>query len=364
MIKSDCVYFQGDKPCKFKRLCEACPHYETFPNRILVIKGRAQGDVLRTTALLPGLKRKFPQSHISWLVDEESKDLLVNNPYVDRIICFQGEDILPFLVKKFDVLISLDKESPSISLATGIISPQKFGFGMNEYGNLTTFNKASEYAYRLGLDDDLKFYQNKKTYQEIIYEIAEIRYKNDEYVFRLREEDKKKAKEFFKKNKISKNRLAVGLNTGAGTKFETKQWPKERYLKLIDDLRTHLKANIFLLGGLREKKFNRSLEKKSQHRVYNTGSDNSLREFAGLISMMDLVVSSDTLGMHLAIGLGKEVIVLFGPTCPQEIELYNRGTKLFAGVTCSPCYKQSCLDMKCMKEITAEQVFEEIKKLV
>jgi len=319
---------------------------------------------LRTTALLPGLKRKFPHSHISWLVDEESKELLVNNPYVDRIICFRWENALPFLVEKFDVLISLDKEASSTSLATGVISPHKFGFAMNEYGNLTIFNKASDYAYRLGIDDDLKFYQNKKTYQEIIYEIAEIEPKNDEYVFCLKEEDQKKAKEFFKKNKISKNKLAVGLNTGAGTKFETKQWPKERYTKLIDDLSSQFKANVFLLGGLREKKFNQSLEKKSKHKVYNTGSDNSLHEFAGFISMLDLVVSSDTLGMHLAIGLGKKVIALFGSTCPQEIDLYNRGTKLFAGVSCSPCYKQSCLDMKCMKDITAEQVFEEIRKII
>jgi ADP-heptose:LPS heptosyltransferase len=364
MIKADCVYFRGDKPCEFKRLCEECPHYLPFPKRVLIIKGRAQGDVLRTTALLPGLKRKFPQSHISWLVDEESIELLLHNPYLDRIISFRPEDILAFLVEKFDVLISLDKESPSTSLATKIFCPQKFGFGMNEYGNLTIFNKASEYAYRLGVDDDLKFSQNKKTYQEIIYEIAEIENKNDEYVFSLKEEDQKKAKEFFKKNKISKNKLAIGLNTGAGTKFETKQWPKERYLELIDHLSTQLKANVFLLGGPREKKFNQSLEKKSRHGVYNTGSENSLLEFAGFISLLDVVVSSDTLGMHLAIGLGKKVIALFGPTCPQEIDLYGKGTKLFAGASCAPCYKQSCSDMRCMKDITAKQVFEEMKKII
>ncbi len=364
MIKSDCVYFRGDKPCKFKRLCEGCSDYEPFAKRILIIKGRAQGDVLRTTALLPGLKRKFPDSHISWLVDEESLDLLVHNPYVDRIICFRWEDTLSLGVEKFEILVSLDKEASSIAVATRINSSQKFGFGMNEYGNLTIFNRASEYAYRLGIDDELKFYQNKKTYQEIIYEIAEIEYKNDEYVFRLKEEDKKKAQEFFRKNKVPKNRLSVGLNTGAGTKFETKQWPEERYLKLIDLLSTQLQANVFLLGGLREKEFNQSLEKKSSHRVYNTGSDNSLLDFAGFVSMLDLVVSSDTLGMHLAIGLGKKVIALFGPTCPQEIDLYKRGAKLFAGVSCAPCYLQTCADEKCMKEISAEQVFEEIKKLV
>jgi len=364
MIKSNCVYFRGDKPCQFKRPCEVCSDYEPFAKRILIIKGRAQGDVLRTTALLPGLKRKFSESHISWLVDEESKDLLVHNPYVDRIICFSWEDTLSLWVEKFEVLVSLDKEAPSTSVATRINSPQKFGFGMNEYSNLTIFNKASEYAYRLGIDDELKFYQNKKTYQEIIYEIAEIEYENDEYVFRLKEEDKRKAQEFFRKNKVPKNKLSVGLNTGSGTKFETKQWPEERYLKLIDLLSAQLQANIFLLGGSREKNFNQSLEKKSPHRVYNTGSDNSLLDFAGFISLLDFVVSSDTLGMHLAIGLAKKVVALFGPTCPQEIDLYKRGAKLFAGVSCAPCYQQTCADEKCMKEITAEQVFEAIKTLV
>ena len=46
------------------------------------------GDVLRTTALLPGLKRKYPDSSIFWAVDAESVDLLRNNPLVDRIIPF------------------------------------------------------------------------------------------------------------------------------------------------------------------------------------------------------------------------------------------------------------------------------------
>jgi ADP-heptose:LPS heptosyltransferase len=98
--------------------------------------------------------------------------------------------------------------------------------------------------------------------------------------------------------------------------------------------------------------------------VYNTGSENSLLEFAGFISVMDVVVSSDSLAMHLAIALGKKVVALFGSTCPQEITLYGRGTKIFAGLPCSPCYKSRCEEMTCMKAITAEQVFREIQKIL
>lgn len=364
MIKADCLYFRGDKPCKFKIICDGCPHYTAFPQKILIIKCRAQGDVLRTTALLHGLKRKYPESHISWLVDEESFELLDNNPIIDKVLPYRMENLVPLAVEEFDVLISLDKESLSTSVATLVKCPHKFGFGMNSLGSLIPFNTEAEDAYQLGIDDDLKFKQNTMTYQEIVAKTAEIEYKRDPYVFQFSDHHKKRARDFFKKHKISEDTLAIGLNTGAGVKFETKQWPAENYLKLVDNLVENIESNIFLLGGKRETELNRFIEKNSKHKVYNTGNDNSLLEFAGFLSRMDIVVSSDTLGMHLAIAQDKKVVALFGSTCPQEIDLYDRGVKLYAGVDCSPCYKQTCDDMKCMEEIIPEQVFEEIKKLI
>jgi heptosyltransferase-2 len=363
LLKADCLYFKGDKPCKFKRLCDGCQHYKRFPQTILVIKCRAQGDVLRTTALLPGIKRKFPESHITWLVDEESLELLSDNPYIDRVSGYSLGCVLPLMVEKFDVLISLDKEPPSTSLATVIKSADKFGFGMNAYGNLIPFNKEAEYAYQLGVDDDLKFSQNTMTYQEIIYKTAEIEYQGDGYVFQLDEVHKVRATRFFQEKAIDEARAAIGLNTGAGVKFETKQWSPENYLHLIERLNEGLQANVFLLGGKRETELNQYLETKAKSRVFNTGNDNSLLEFAGFLSKMDIVVSSDTLGMHLAIAQGKKIVALFGSTCPQEIDLFGQGTKLFAGVDCAPCYKQTCPDMKCMDEITPEHVYKEIKNL-
>jgi ADP-heptose:LPS heptosyltransferase len=330
----------------------------------LIIKCRAQGDVLRTTPLLPALKRKHAQSFISWLVDGESAELLLHNPYIDRLHPFDLENVLSLLVEHFDVLISLDKEPGLTSLATKVKASQKFGFGLNELGNLVVFNKASEYAYRLGVDDKLKFFQNQKTYQEIIHDIAEVPYAGDEYVFGLPEEATAKAAHFFRRHRISRRTPAIGLNTGAGTKFETKQWPPENFLKLISLLTGKLRVNVFLLGGPREREMNLFLARKSRAKVYDTGTGHSLLEFAGFISMMDLIVCSDTLGMHLAIALKKKVIALFGPTCPQEIDLYDRGTKLFSGASCAPCYRQICPDGKCLRKITPEQVLGEIKKII
>jgi ADP-heptose:LPS heptosyltransferase len=364
--KDDCIHFRGDKPCLFKRSCGECPRYEAFGDRvkILILKCGAQGDVLRTTALLAGIARKYPRHHVTWVVDPDSVDLLAGNPLVDRVVPFEPVSYLPLSAQAFDILISLDKEPGVTALASTVRASRKFGFGMNEHGNLTVFNEAARYALRLGIDDALKYRQNRMTYQEVVAAAAEVEYRRDEYAFDPGDGAKRKAGDYMKAHGLDPERLRVGLNSGAGAKFETKQWPREHYLELIQGLTSSLKADVFLLGGKREREFNTALEKGSARRVYNTGSDNTLLEFAGFVALMDVVVTSDTLGMHVAIALKKKVVAMFGPTCPQEIDLYGRGAKLFRSAACSPCYRQTCPDNRCMKDITPGQVLDEVRKLV
>jgi ADP-heptose:LPS heptosyltransferase len=364
IIRPDCRYFRGDKPCRFGYPCDDCQRYEPIRHKVLVIKARAQGDVLRTTPLLPGLKRKYPGSFLTWLTDADSLPLLENNPYIDRLLALDLESLLALEVERFEAVICLDKEPGLAALATRLQAGQKFGFGLNPAGNLIPFNAAAEYAYRLGLDDELKFRLNTKSYQQIVAEAVEVDYRREEYIFSLREEAQKKAAAFFQRRRIRRGRPAVGLNTGAGSKFETKQWPEEHFLNLIRLLQRQRRINIFLLGGPREAALNARLQKRSPAPVFHTGTDNTLLEFAGFLSFMDVVVCSDTLAMHLAIALKKKTVVLFGPTCPQEIDLYDRGVKLFSGADCAPCYKQTCGHRKCLRAISPEQVFQTVQSLL
>jgi heptosyltransferase-2 len=63
-----------------------------------------------------------------------------------------------------------------------------------------------------------------------------------------------------------------------------------------------------------------------------------------MISMdaCDVVVSGDSLGMHMAIALKKWTVAWFGPTCAHEIDLYDRGVHVLTAAPCSPCWKRSC----------------------
>src|ERR1700690_2535937 len=60
----------------------------------------------------------------------------------------------------------------------------------------------------------------------------------------------------------------------------------------------------------------------------NAGNDNALLDFASLIGLCDLLVTSDSLALHIALALEVRVVAFFAPTSAAEIELYGLGEKI------------------------------------
>jgi len=361
----DCRYFLGDRPCKFKRTCEGCDPYRPMGKRILIVKLAAIGDVLRTTPLLTGLKRAYPQSHITWVVDKEAYPLLKNNPLIDRLLTFDFSSTLPLELETFDLVMGLEKEPRGAALVSRVKADVKKGFGLGPEGNIYPLNPASEYAFFLGLSDELKFYQNQKTYPQLIFEVAELDYQQDEYLLFLSPEDIAFAEGFAKKAGLRKGEVVIGLNTGAGGVFANKAWTVEGYVKIIQKLAKEPKTRLLLLGGPSERERNREISKRVKGAVIDTGCENTLGQFAALIGLCDLVVTGDTTALHLAIGLKKKVVAIFGPTCAQEIELYGRGEKILSPLSCAPCYRRKCeVSPNCMEAITVEEVMKSIRALL
>ena len=126
-----------------------------------------------------------------------------------------------------------------------------------------------------------------------------------------------------------------------------------------------MNAKVILLGGNDEKERNDEIKKLVKNKIIDAGSTNTVREFASIINICNLIVSSDTLAMHISIALRKKLIVLMGPTSSAEIELFGRGIKITSDMDCLCCYKKKCdIVPNCMDNISLETVIESVRKLL
>ncbi len=365
-MQNQCIYFKGDRPCKpywDKRLYEKefvcsknCKFYKETGKRILLIKIDALGDVLRSTPLAEGIKKKFPNSQLTWLVAEGGIPLLKNNPYIDRILPYTTETINGLMCEYFDTLINLDKDKKATFLANKIKAKEKKGFLLGLTGNPFPANKGAERLYGIALDNWGEKTKNTKSYQEMIFETAELPYNGEELLLDF-EEDTNFLQKF--KKKLSGKKI-IGINTGCGAKYLYKRWGKNEIINLIHKL-SPKKFQVLLLGGPDEIELNKEIEKKTK--AINSGNNNSLIQFASLTKLCDIILTGDTLGLHMAIALKKPIIAFFGPTPSQEIS-FPIGKKLVGKVNCLNCYNQfPCLMEKegkknCMQTITPKEVFD------
>jgi len=62
--------------------------------------------------------------------------------------------------------------------------------------------------------------------------------------------------------------------------------------------------------------------------LVDTGCDNGLLEFAALVDRLDVLITSDSLALHMANARTVPVLAFFAPTSAAEIDLYGRGAKV------------------------------------
>jgi heptosyltransferase-2 len=367
LIHTDCRHYKGSMPCTFHkadgRPCEGCLDYAPVTTRILVVKLAAVGDVLRTTSILPALRQKYPGSEITWVTKRNAAPLLAGNPGIDRLLLVE-ENYLEFLRNEsFTVGICLDADTLSATILSVADCAERFGFTANRAGKVTPVNALANEWWLMGVNDALKR-QNRKTYHEIMYEICDLPLPVHKPSLVV---DKRAAgfgEEFFRQNSPRKFSKLVGINTGGGGRWQYKKWTTEGYLGFIELMtRNHPDVGLVLLGGPEEVELNRHIAETSPTPLIDAGTGNSLQEFASIVGALDILLTSDSLAMHIGISLGKPTVVLVGPTSPWELDVFGRGDILHSGIECLSCYLSRCDKIvTCMNTLPPETVVAHVEK--
>ena len=277
------------------------------------------GDVLRTTVVL----HLFKNDSVTWLVDEKAYPLLRDNKYITRILVYNSDSIWQIKCERYDTVINFEKDSDLCTLSDSIKSDRYYGFRFDEVTGKPHYYAGSEVAFQICNDVEIKR-QNKKYWQKIIMKMAGGEWSGEKYILGYKPKTKLK--------------YDVGLNWAVGAKWPNKAWPKEYWDKLTE-----------LIEG---------------HYTYSWQEGlNSIYEYIEWINSCRLIVTADSLGQHIALALKRKVLILYGPTNPNETYLYGLGKELLPEINydCIPCLKSRCTQKKrCMYFITPERVVKEI----
>lgn len=342
MPVKDCRHFNGYKPCGKSEICDSlCPHMNIPTIRILLVHLEALGAVVRSTALLPAIRRKYPGCHITWVTQKPAERLLENNPYLDRVLTTAADDLLKLGALEFDIAFVVDKSLK----ATGVLRSTRvdliYGFRADSRtGAIEPATAAAEELWKIGLSDHIKFHVNRKPEVQLIHEALELgSWQRDEYALKLNEFELRLTRDRRTGWKGGKDRLIVGLNTGCAATIPHKKLTIEKHRELASRL-IESGHRVVLLGGREDAVRNQRIAHGLD--VIQSPTDAGLRDGIVSIAACDVVVTGDSLGMHLAIALEKWTVAWFGPTCSHEIDLFDRGEAVLTEASCSPCWKRSC----------------------
>lgn len=285
------------------------------------------GDVLRTTAVL----HVFKNDEVTWITDKEAFPLLEKNPYIKRLLPYDFTTVLQLEAEEFDVVINLEKVPGICAWADKIKAWKKFGFRFDsKTGSAEAYDKAFEV---LAVSSDVESKRlNERTGQELLFEMVGQKWNGEDYVLGYKPD----TPEIFD----------VGLNTQIGQKWLSKAWPAENWDKLEKILRS------------------KNLKVTRQERE-NSEILTSLYKYTDWLNTCKVIVTNDSLGMHLGIALKKQVFALFGPTAHKEVHFYGKGKAILPSTlqNCMPCFKGICskeINPSCIALISPEEVAKEV----
>jgi ADP-heptose:LPS heptosyltransferase len=368
-IRTNCRHYKGSAPCVFHKrdgaTCGDCHIFDPIRTRILIVKLAAVGDVLRTTSILPALFGKYPNAEITWITKANAAPLLKGNPHIDRVLVIE-ENYFEYLHnEKFSLGICLDADPHSATLNSIANCEVRLGFIADSSGKVKPANDEAVEWWLMGLNDEIKK-KNRKSYQTIMHEICQLPFPVLRPEFHLNSTHELLSRKLREETGLRSAGRIVGINTGGGGRWQLKKWTENGYVECIRLLKTrHRDIGLLLLGGPEEIDLNRRIMEAVGNDVVDGGCNNSLLDFAGKIKALDVLLTADSLAMHIGVALEKPTVVLVGPTSPWELDVFNKGAVLHSNLDCLACYRSECdKTVNCMNTLSPELVVNKISEFL
>ncbi|MCK4958475.1 MAG: lipopolysaccharide heptosyltransferase I [Planctomycetes bacterium] len=300
-----------------------------MPERILIIKPSALGDIVVALPAMAALRKTFPDAKIAWLVRTGFAPLLEDVEGLDEIIYFDRillgkwwrsphafAELISFVKNlrkhRFDTVIDLQGlfRTALFAWLTGC----KKRFGMATAREFATVF----YTHKIEQDDDSVHVID---YNRKIVAAAGANADTVAYNLKPNKNALDEMTELLNKNNVNQNACAIIV---IGSAHAAKCWPKEHFAELADRMAAKFDVKIVAVGTADEREAVRAVNDIATVNIVNLAGLTNLTQLIAILSKAKVVISNDTGPGHIASALDRPTVMIFGPTNPERIKPYNK----------------------------------------
>ena len=280
--------------------------------RIAIVKLSALGDIIHAMVVLQFIKKFNKEISIDWFVEEQYKGLLEIHPHIDKVHLVnlqkaKKKKSILVLLKEFDKLrhlglydLVIDMQGLLKSAIISKILPSKQIIGFDKFSTREKlasnfYNKKFNLSYEINVIERnfelLKFALDLSFHKREIHSKLPFLFSADHY-------------EFKELSNLQKNIVLV-----PGASHQSKRYPAKKFAELSKSI----DANFLVIWGSEEERLLADEIKLLSPKI-TILQKLSIDALISLINQVDLLIGPDTGPTHIAWGLNKPSISLFGAT--------------------------------------------------
>jgi ADP-heptose:LPS heptosyltransferase len=282
--------------------------------KVLIIKIGATGDVVRTTPLIQRLT-----GEITWIT--AAKDIVLLDGSKDSLRCVSWEERNKVLDTQYDRVINLEDVLDVAQFLKMVRCSEIFGAYVDSKNSLRYTDDSRRWfdlsllsTYGKKQADRLKF-QNRRTYQELIFDGLGFRFGGERYLL--------------------PEPIETGLSGDVAIAADAGPvWPMKKWA-YYDELKQQLEGQGLTVNVLPKR--------------------SSLLEHLSDVRSHRCLVGGDSLPMHFSLGTGTRCVSLFTCTSPWEIYDYGVQKKIVSPLLEEFFYKRG-YDKRATTAISVDEV--------